>query len=129
VLDATPCLKFSSLAAPERGPDLLVAHCNLTSLSSTCEATFGRRNLGAVITQVLANADVGGYDGQVGNQSVCQSFEVAYPLGLLSKFLRHVLPPSPVSPELDWMVCKTETKPTPTTKTCQRETAHSTSHL
>jgi sphingomyelin phosphodiesterase len=66
--------KFISLAAPEQGPDLLVAHCNLTNLSPTCEATFGRRNLGAVITQVLANADVGGYDGQVGNQSTVQSF-------------------------------------------------------
>lgn len=63
-------LKFLSLAAPERGPDLVVVLCSVLKLSSTCEATFGMRGsgLGAVITQVIANADIGGYDGQVGDQ-------------------------------------------------------------
>jgi sphingomyelin phosphodiesterase len=54
-----------SLAAPEQTPDLYVALCNLLKLSSTCSNNFGRLSVGAVITQVLANADVGGYDGQV----------------------------------------------------------------
>jgi sphingomyelin phosphodiesterase len=63
-------LKFVSLAAPERGPDLVVVLCGTLKLFSTCEATFGRQGsgLGAVITQVVANADIGGYDGQVGDQ-------------------------------------------------------------
>jgi hypothetical protein len=65
-------LKFLSLAAPERGPDLVVVLCGVLKLSSTCEATFGRHGtgMGAVITQVVANADVGGYDGQVGDQCI-----------------------------------------------------------
>ncbi|KAF8230055.1 hypothetical protein L208DRAFT_1438751 [Tricholoma matsutake] len=63
-------LKFISLAAPERGPDLVVVLCGVLKLSSTCEVTFGRSGLAAVITQVIANADVGGYDGQ----AFCQNF-------------------------------------------------------
>lgn len=57
-----------SLAAPEKTPDLLVALCNLLNLTSpaACSGNYGRLGVGAVITQVLANADVGGYDGQVG---------------------------------------------------------------
>lgn len=58
-------LKFVALAAPEQTPDLLIETCNLLQLSSTCNVTFGRANDGAVMTQVLSNADVGGFDGQV----------------------------------------------------------------
>ncbi|KNZ72246.1 Sphingomyelin phosphodiesterase [Termitomyces sp. J132] len=57
-------LKFVALAAPERGPDLFVDICNTLKLSSTCEATFGLLGIGSVITQVVANFDAGGFDGQ-----------------------------------------------------------------
>jgi hypothetical protein len=63
-------LKFISLAAPERGPDLVVVLCGVYKLSSTCEAIYGRLGVGTVITQVIANADVGGYDGQVGKRRI-----------------------------------------------------------
>lgn len=58
-------IKFISLAAPEQGPPLIVALCQLLKLSPTCAIIYGRPGVGAVITQVLANANVGGYDGQV----------------------------------------------------------------
>ncbi|KAG6846105.1 hypothetical protein H0H87_006469 [Tephrocybe sp. NHM501043] len=65
-------LKFVALAAPEHGPDLYASICNTLNLSSTCEATYGKSGtgLGAVITQVAANMDAGGYDGQV-RASLC----------------------------------------------------------
>jgi hypothetical protein len=58
-------LKFVSLAAPEQGPDLVIALCQRNKLSKNCQETHGRNGFGSVITQVLANGDVGGYDGQV----------------------------------------------------------------
>ena len=58
-------LKFISLAAPEQGPDLVVALCQLRNLSRNCQEIYNRQSLGSVITQVLANGDIGGYDGQV----------------------------------------------------------------
>lgn len=57
--------KFLALAAPEQGPNLAVELCELFSFSSTCGTSFSRLALGSVITQVIANADVGGLDGQV----------------------------------------------------------------
>jgi sphingomyelin phosphodiesterase len=57
--------KFLALAAPEQGPTLAVKLCLEFNFSTTCEATYGAINLGSVVTQVVANADVGGYDGQV----------------------------------------------------------------
>jgi sphingomyelin phosphodiesterase len=57
--------KFLALAAPEEGPNLAVELCLKFNFSTKCGATYGRINLGSVITQVVANADVGGYDGQV----------------------------------------------------------------
>lgn len=57
--------KFVALTAPEQGPNLAVELCTLFKFSTTCEATYSVLNLGSVITQVIANADVGGYDGQV----------------------------------------------------------------
>ena len=57
--------KFLALAAPEQGPELAVALCNKYKFSTTCEATFGALSKGGVVTQVIANADAGGYDGQV----------------------------------------------------------------
>jgi sphingomyelin phosphodiesterase len=57
--------KFLALAAPEQGPTLAVELCKRFNFSASCENTYSRTNLGSVITQVVANADVGGYDGQV----------------------------------------------------------------
>jgi hypothetical protein len=36
---------------------------------STCNVTLSRNGSGAILTQVLANADIGGYDGAVMNKS------------------------------------------------------------
>lgn len=57
--------KFVALSAPHEGPAVVVGLCNAFKLSSTCSTTFGPLALGSVVTQVLANADVAGYDGQV----------------------------------------------------------------
>jgi hypothetical protein len=57
--------QFLSLSAPEQGPAFFVSVCQLFKLSSTCNTTFSATTLGPVLTQVLANADVTGYDGRV----------------------------------------------------------------
>ncbi|KAG6919046.1 hypothetical protein DXG01_009756 [Tephrocybe rancida] len=62
--------KFVALAAPEHGPDLFVTICNTLKLSSTCGATYAKAGIGAVVTQVVANMNAGGYDGQ----AFCQNF-------------------------------------------------------
>ncbi|KAG6333055.1 hypothetical protein ID866_6032 [Astraeus odoratus] len=60
--------KFIALSVPEQGPNLAVALCEHFNYSSTCVENYGPLALGPVFTQVLAYADVGGYDGEVGNQ-------------------------------------------------------------
>ena len=66
--------KFVALAAPDKGPEFFIEFCTITKLSSTCNTTYGlTTGIGSVITQVVANADVGGLDGQVGQQN-CKSF-------------------------------------------------------
>ena len=63
--------KFVALAAPDKGPEFFIEFCTIAKLSSTCNTTFGLSSgLGSVITQVVANADVGGLDGQVGTQKL-----------------------------------------------------------
>ncbi|PPQ90943.1 hypothetical protein CVT25_008254 [Psilocybe cyanescens] len=63
--------KFISLATPANGPAFFVQFCQTFNLASTCEVTYGRfTGVGSVLTQVVANADVGGYDGQ----AICQNF-------------------------------------------------------
>lgn len=62
--------KFLALAAPEQVPDMIVTLCNDFAFSATCTDSFGALSYGSAITQVLANADVGGYDGQVGFRCV-----------------------------------------------------------
>lgn len=58
--------KFISLATPSNGPAFLVEMCTIFKLASNCAVMYGLDSgLGSVLTQVLANADVGGYDGQV----------------------------------------------------------------
>lgn len=59
--------KFLALADPAQGPNLAVELCRRFNLASTCENTYGFLSLGSVLTQVIANADVGGFDGQVWN--------------------------------------------------------------
>ncbi|KAN0134393.1 Metallo-dependent phosphatase-like protein [Lactarius tabidus] len=62
--------KFLSLAAPEQGPAFFVFLCQQLQLSSSCNTTYGATTYGSVLTQVLANADVAGYDGTM----LCQGF-------------------------------------------------------
>ncbi|KIJ65063.1 hypothetical protein HYDPIDRAFT_27793 [Hydnomerulius pinastri MD-312] len=62
--------KFLALAAPEQGSNLAVALCEYFKYSSTCEASYGPLALGPIFTQVVAYADVGGYDGQ----AICAQF-------------------------------------------------------
>ncbi|KAI0299797.1 Metallo-dependent phosphatase-like protein [Russula brevipes] len=88
--------KFLSLAAPEQGPLFFVFLCQQFKLYSACNTTFGATTLGPVLTQVLANADVVGYDGQL----ICQNFfSGACPL-----------PPTPPLNLTDWFA---KPKPTP----------------
>lgn len=55
------------MAAPDQGPALAVRLCEYFKYSATvnCETTYGINTLASVMTQVIAAADVGGYDGQV----------------------------------------------------------------
>ncbi|KAF7436429.1 hypothetical protein PC9H_003262 [Pleurotus ostreatus] len=68
--------KFLALAAPKQGPAFAVRLCDHFKFSSTCSTTFGPLGTGGVITQVVANADVGGLDGQY----LCQNFLNLCPL-------------------------------------------------
>ena len=81
--------KFIALAAPQEVPALIVALCEHFKFSTTCNDTYGPFAYGKTITQVVANADAGGFDGQVGllvdqklindlrsgnEQNLCQNF-------------------------------------------------------
>jgi hypothetical protein len=57
--------KFLSLAAPEQTPLFFVFLCQQFKLSSNCNSTYSATTLGPVLTQVVANANISGYDGQV----------------------------------------------------------------
>lgn len=58
--------KFVSLATPSNGPAFFTQFCNTFKLASNCTITYGQfSGIGSIITQVVANADTGGYDGQV----------------------------------------------------------------
>ena len=63
--------KFLAMAAPEQGPALAVRLCEHFGFNSDCATQFGVEALGSVITQVVANADVGGLDGQVSARAPC----------------------------------------------------------
>ncbi|KDQ63152.1 hypothetical protein JAAARDRAFT_188759 [Jaapia argillacea MUCL 33604] len=90
--------KFVALTTPDQGPALVVALCEYFNYSKTCETSYGPLALGPVITQVIANADVGGYDGQ----SLCQNFlslcpvPPTSPLNLTSWFAKPK--PNPLPP-------------------------------
>jgi sphingomyelin phosphodiesterase len=64
--------KLIALATPEQGPAFFVFLCQefqLTDNIDKCDANYGATTFGSVLTQVLANADVAGYDGTM----ICQS--------------------------------------------------------
>ncbi|KAJ3527846.1 hypothetical protein NM688_g8072 [Phlebia brevispora] len=62
--------KMLAMAAPDQGPAWIIALCNQFHFESNCEASFSINDMGGVVTQVLANADVGGLDGQM----LCEGF-------------------------------------------------------
>ncbi|GJJ12646.1 hypothetical protein Clacol_006890 [Clathrus columnatus] len=68
--------KFVALAEPSLIPQLGLMVCEQFQLANPCVNTYSSTTLGPVIAQVLANADVGGYDGQL----LCQNFFSACPL-------------------------------------------------
>ncbi|KAF9062914.1 sphingomyelin phosphodiesterase [Rhodocollybia butyracea] len=68
--------KFLFLAAPSQGPAFAIELCNVFDLTSTCSQTYGPNDMGNVVTQVYAQADVGGLDGQM----ICQNFFGVCPL-------------------------------------------------
>ncbi|KAF8204403.1 Metallo-dependent phosphatase [Mycena galopus ATCC 62051] len=68
--------KFLAMASPESGPELAVQLCFHFNFNSACGTQYSRLTLGSVITQVIANANVGGYDGQM----LCQNFLGLCPL-------------------------------------------------
>ncbi|EJU00868.1 hypothetical protein DACRYDRAFT_116765 [Dacryopinax primogenitus] len=62
--------KAVALVTPESIPTLAVNLCNYFKFSTTCQNTYGPLALGQVLAQVLAAADVAGYDGQ----NICNNF-------------------------------------------------------
>ncbi|KAI0273987.1 Metallo-dependent phosphatase [Russula aff. rugulosa BPL654] len=62
--------KFLSFAAPEQTPLFFVFLCQQFRLSSSCNSTYSATTLGPVLTQVVANANISGYDGQL----ICENF-------------------------------------------------------
>ena len=63
--------KFLALAAPEQGPNLAVALCEAFDYADDCATWYSFYTFGTPITQVIAYADVGGYDGQVRGACRC----------------------------------------------------------
>ncbi|OCH87481.1 sphingomyelin phosphodiesterase [Obba rivulosa] len=90
--------KFLVMAEPEQGPPLAVQICNQFNFNPNCEGQYGILGAGSPITQAIANADVGGYDGQ----SFCAEwfglceFPPASPLNLTGWFAKPK--PNPLPP-------------------------------
>ncbi|KAF9222290.1 hypothetical protein BS17DRAFT_755972 [Gyrodon lividus] len=90
--------KFLVMASPEQGPLLAEAACEYFDYSTTCYDEYSVLALGSVFTQVVALADVGGYDGQV----LCSKFAnlcpipPTVPLNLTTWFAKPK--PSPLPP-------------------------------
>ncbi|CDO73191.1 hypothetical protein BN946_scf185007.g246 [Trametes cinnabarina] len=83
--------KFLAMAAPEQGPAFAVRVCEHFNFNKDCATQFGIFQLGSVITQVIANADVGGLDGEM----ICSHFlsglcpaPAATPLNLTNWFAK-----------------------------------------
>ncbi|KAJ7361161.1 sphingomyelin phosphodiesterase [Mycena albidolilacea] len=89
--------KFLAMASPASGPELAVQLCTHFNFNSACGTQFSRLALGSVITQVVANANAGGLDGQM----LCQNFlglcplPPASPLNLTSWFTKPKPSPLP----------------------------------
>jgi hypothetical protein len=93
--------KFAFLAAPSEGASIAVALCeamNLEGSTEACEVGFGQFGLANVLTQVISNADVAGYDGQ----AICFKFgngacprPPTTPLNLTSWFAKPKADPLP----------------------------------
>lgn len=62
--------------APSHLPDAMVQLCQTTGFSTnaTCESNYEAGNFGAVLTQVLAEADVAGLDGRY----ICSSLSTTF---------------------------------------------------
>lgn len=62
--------------APSHLPDAMVQLCQTTAFSTnaTCESNYEAGNFGAVLTQVLAKADVAGLDGRY----ICSSLSTKF---------------------------------------------------
>jgi len=106
--------KFVSLSTPSNGPAFFIEFCSTFKLSNTCNVTYGQSSgIGSVLTQVVANADVAGYDGQVCTHKIIpeQITELTYmdDLGFVSEFLQHVPGSSNVTVGFDWLVHQTQT--------------------
>ncbi|KAG9308606.1 sphingomyelin phosphodiesterase [Chiua virens] len=68
--------KFLVMAAPEQGPLLAEAVCEYFNYSDTCYDEYSVLALGSVFSQVVALANVGGYDGQ----NLCSRFDDLCPI-------------------------------------------------
>lgn len=64
--------KMLVLASPEQGPLLAEAVCEYFNYSTTCYDEYSVLALGSTFSQVIALADVGGYDGQ----NLCSHFDL-----------------------------------------------------
>lgn len=91
--------KFLAMAEPEQGPPLAVQICDHFDFNPDCEGQYGIFGAGSPVTQAIANADVGGYDGQVGRQF---RIDIIYPTRLTQPpilvFLRRMVRALRVSP-------------------------------
>jgi sphingomyelin phosphodiesterase len=108
-----------AMAAPEQGPSLAVELCLFFNFSSTCEKSFNVLTLGAPITQVVANADVGSLDGQVlleMNVMSLYSDNFLYQM-ICQQFLGGLCPLPPTSPlDLKGWFAKPKPNPLPAPK-------------
>lgn len=68
--------------APSYLPDAMVELCQVTGFSTnaTCQSTYEATSFGAVLTQILAKADVAGLDGRYICSSLSTSFCSAPPV-------------------------------------------------
>ena len=104
------------MAAPEQGPALAVALCHEFKFNSDCDTMYGILGIGPIITQVVANADVGGFDGQVCPTAASRRFTSAITLECYFLDALRELPWSLpfaacLSSEPYWLVRQAQTQP------------------
>jgi hypothetical protein len=106
--------KFLAMASPSQGPALAVALCHRFNFNSDCDTMFGILGIGAIVTQVVANADVGGFDGQVSTAAVSRCNEglmIRIALDALPKLPQPLPAPTCVTSESYGLVCQAEAEP------------------